>query len=281
MVELDKLHWRGEMHQIPFLIQKLMHARARVSLLSVPTCPNHTFVSLHNRGRTACSGESARDFNTQETTHPDLQPALGGPEQAGGQTRPQRCLLTPAMLWVTLTWKILEQEESTIRLWGPRPFQSSAPRGRPVLLPTHRSGASPPVPAEGLSEPAPLQVPQFQHRTQAGTGKRCGSNHMDTSRNQSSGIPRVYWVQVCCPDAAPEPSETRLCVCEQRSAPAATEQPRQLICKLHLRTLKYFSIWFFPLTESRVPLKAHLIKIMQCKWTWIRKIRLMEVARSL
>lgn len=29
------------------------------------------------------------------------------------------------------------------------------------------------------------------------------------------------------------------------------------------------------------PLKAHLIKIMQCKWTQIRKIRLMEVARSL
>lgn len=99
-----------------------------------------------------------------------------------------------------------------------------------------------PCPSRGLPEPAPLQVPQFQHRTQAGTGKRCGSNHMDTSRNQSSGIPRVYWVQVCCPAAAPEPSETRLCVCEQRSAPAATEQPRQLICKLHLRTLKYFSI---------------------------------------
>lgn len=33
--------------------------------------------------------------------------------------------------------------------------------------------------------------------------------------------------------------------------------------------------------RAGLPLKAHLIKIMQCKWTRIRKIRLMEVARSL
>lgn len=79
-------------------------------LFSLPTCLNHTLISFYKTEGVVYSVESANYFiNAQE---------------------PKQHVLIP-------TWKILEEQEYTIRVGGPRPFQTSVTTGSPVFLRTY------------------------------------------------------------------------------------------------------------------------------------------------
>lgn len=162
------------------------------------------------------------------------------------------------------TWKILEEQEYTIRLGEPRPFQTSVTRGSPVFLRTYCLGTITNFPMEGGFRTYST-VPNSSTALCMALENCCSSNqpcvHAETTEDKGKLIYLLrtgtffqllhlipMWNgHVCaCLHVCYE------CVC----IPIAMEQP----CMMHVMCKLDFSIWFFFLTESRASTESSFNK---------------------